>query len=187
MPSKPEAGVTESKQSLRARMKALRQTLDPTLGHALATHLLAANILPERAIIAGYIPLPGEIDILPLLHALHGRGHQLCLPETPPKGHPLIFRAWAPHVPLTTGRFGTQHPLTAPLTPTIILTPLVAFDDQGNRLGFGAGYYDRTFAQHPHALRIGIAYAAQQVPHIPPDEHDLPLHVIATEQKTRSF
>ncbi len=177
--------VTETKPALRARMLALRAALDPALGHALAQHLLAANIIPAHAVIAGYIPLKGEIDILPLLHALHERGHPLCLPETPPRGHPLIFRAWAPHVPLTTGRFGTRHPLTEQLTPAIILTPLVAFDEAGNRLGFGAGYYDRTFARHPAALRIGIAYGAQQVPLVPTGEHDLPLHFIATEKRTQ--
>jgi 5-formyltetrahydrofolate cyclo-ligase len=178
--------MTETKPQLRTRMKALRETLDPALGFALARHVLAANLIPPNTTVAGYIPLHGEIDIMPLLLALHERGQTLCLPETPPKGHPLIFRTWQPAIPLTTGRFNTKHPLTEQVTPDIILTPLLAFDHLGNRLGFGAGYYDRTFAKYPQALRIGIAFAAQKTGKIPTDQYDLPLHLIATEQSVSS-
>lgn len=169
------------KQALRREMLARRAACAPSLGESLSLHVLNSLIIPANAVVGGFLSLPGEIDTLPLLHALHARGHGLALPETPPKGQPLIFRNWTPEMALTTGRYGTRYPQTPAVTPDFILVPLLAFDDQGHRLGYGGGYYDRTLAMLPNAFRLGCAYAAQHCAEIPTEATDLPLDAIATE------
>ena len=173
--------LASRKATLRAEMIALRASLDPALGAQLAAHVLTSGIIPPGAVVAGFWPLPHEIDILPLLHGLHERGHTLCLPETTKPGTALIFRAWTPGAKMTRGRYNTLHPLGAPTTPDFLLIPLLAFDKHGNRLGHGGGYYDRTLAELPGAFRLGCAFAAQEVEHVPAEATDLPLHAVATE------
>ncbi len=173
--------VAAQKAALRRLMLARRETQSPTLGHKLATHVLTSFIIPKHAIIGGFFPMRGEIDILPLLHALHAHGHRLALPETPPPGHTLIFRAWTPGAKMLPGRYKTQHPDAPVLTPDFLLIPLLAFDSHGHRLGYGGGYYDRTLAALPNAFRLGCAYAAQATDELPTEPTDLPLHAVATE------
>ena len=168
-------------------MLARRANQSPALGQALGAHVLASRLVPGGAVIGGFMPLNGEIDVLPLLHELHRQGHILGLPETPPKGQALIFRRWTPGMPLKTGRYGTLYPDSEGLTPSFLLVPLLAFDITGNRLGYGGGYYDRTLATLPHAFRLGCAYAMQQVDDVPHEPTDLPLDAIATEAGVRSL
>jgi len=137
---------------------------------------------PAGAVVGGFAPMGDEIDVMPLLEALHRRGHRLALPVTTPRGNPLIFRAWQPGAPLEPGRFGTSHPADPTvLTPDFFLVPLLAFDARGNRLGYGGGYYDRSLAAQPGAFRLGVAYAGQQVEKVPACATDIALHAIATE------
>jgi 5-formyltetrahydrofolate cyclo-ligase len=95
----------------------------------------------------------------------------------------MIFRRWTPGDPLEVDAAGCPAPLPLAevLKPDMILTPLLAFDDFGTRLGQGEGHYDRTFAAIPHALRIGLAYAGQRVERLPVEAHDIPLHGVLTE------
>ena len=143
---------------------------------------MAAGIIPPGCIVAGFWPLPGEIDLRPLLAALHGCGQLLALPCTPPRGHPLTFRRWSPGAALLPGRFGTAHPAGPAVTPAVLLVPMLAFDAAGNRLGYGGGYYDHTLAALPGVLAIGCAFAAQQVACVPAGPTDVRLHMIATER-----
>lgn len=153
----------------------------PEAGASLAAIVLDQVAIQNGAIIAGFWPMGDEIDLRPLLHALHARGHQIALPETPKRGEALIFRQWQPGATMIAGRFGTSHPDGPAVTPDFFLTPLLAFDRRGNRLGYGGGFYDRALAAHPGAYRLGCAYAAQEVPIVPTGPHDQPLHAIATE------
>jgi 5-formyltetrahydrofolate cyclo-ligase len=137
---------------------------------------------PADAVVAGFWPLSGEIDIRPLLHALAGRGHAVLLPETPPRGLPLIFRRWRPGDAMATGRFGTPVPIGEAMAPSLVLVPMLAFDRRGNRLGYGAGYYDRTLAALPGVATLGCAFAAQELDSVPVGPHDIPLAAIATER-----
>jgi 5-formyltetrahydrofolate cyclo-ligase len=157
------------------------------LGDRLAAHLLRENLVPPGAIVAGFWPIQDEIDIRPLLAALHARGHPLALPVTGRRGEALAFRAWAPGEPLLPGRFGTSHPAGAAVTPDVLLIPLLAFDGQGNRLGYGGGFYDRTIADLPAAIRIGCAFAVQELDSVPIGPYDQGLHAILTETGLRLF
>jgi 5-formyltetrahydrofolate cyclo-ligase len=131
--------------------------------------------------------MPGEIDIRPLLHALHARGHPVLLPETPPLGRPLIFRHWHPEAAMVRERFGTLRPDGAIAVPEVLFVPLVAFDRRGYRLGYGGGYYDRTLAALPGAIAIGCAFAAQELDAVPAEAHDVRLHAVATERGVIRF
>ena len=134
-----------------------------------------------------------EIDVAPLLHHLHGAGYVCALPAVVTRKGPLVFRTWYPGMTLESGALGTGHPpaAAAAVTPDVVLAPLLAFDGEGYRLGYGGGYYDRTLTELRGAgtvLAIGIAYAAQQVDMAPRTEYDQPLDWIVTEEgaiKTR--
>jgi len=170
------------KAAVRAEALERRARCSPGWGAKLAEHVLNDRIVPPSAIVAGFWPLPGEIDLFPLLTALAVTGTKICLPVTPPRGQPLTFRRWVPGERLYHGRFGTMHPEGETETPDFILTPMLAFDREFYRLGYGAGYYDRTFAALPNAYRLGCAFAAQEFPKIPHGPHDIKLHAIATEK-----
>jgi 5-formyltetrahydrofolate cyclo-ligase len=173
--------IAARKAALRAAMLARRAAFDPNAGEALAAIALRELTLPPGAAIAGVWPLQGELDLRPLLHALHARGHPILLPQTPRRGNPLIFRRWAPGTAMIAERFGTQRPDGPEGVPDVILVPLLAFDARGNRLGYGGGYYDCTLAALPDREAIGFAHAGQQVDEVPTEPHDQPLHRILTD------
>ena len=175
------------KAAMRADAIARRNACDPALGAIMAKHVIHHCPPPPGAIVAGFWPLEHEIDIRPLLHALAAVSYEIVLPVTPERGHPLTFRKWNIDDALLAGRFGTKHTDGPEMTPDFILVPLLAFDRQGNRLGYGAGYYDRTFAKLPEAFRLGCAFAAQEFEEIPTDPDDAKLHAIATEHGFRRF
>jgi 5-formyltetrahydrofolate cyclo-ligase len=173
--------IAEQKASLRAEALAWRRGFDPGAGEALASVVLRDVVLAPGAVVAGLWPLPGEMDLRPLLHALSARGFAIVLPETPPRGRPLVFRRWTPGCAMLPERFGTLRPDGPVSVPDVVFVPLLAFDGRGYRLGYGGGYYDRTLQGLPAAEAIGFGYAAQMVERVPNEAHDVPLRRIATE------
>ena len=170
------------KAELRARMRLKRSGCDPAWGARLAGHLLARCPPRPGQVVSGFWPLEGEIDVRPLLLALAGRGHVVALPDTPVRGEALTFHRWRPGSRLIPGRFGTLRPECDPLVPDVLLVPLLAFDRAGHRLGYGAGYYDRTLDALTERRTIGCAFAAQEVETVPVEAHDRRLDAIATEE-----
>jgi 5-formyltetrahydrofolate cyclo-ligase len=150
------------------------------------------QLMPRAGqIVSGYRAFRTELDPLPLLTRLAETGASLCLPVTPPMGDAvsvLTFRAWSLGDALEPSAFGVMEPLPEKpvLEPDILLVPLLAFDSDGIRLGYGAGHYDRTIARL-RALKpiiaIGIAYGAQCVPHLPADPWDQSLDWIVTPDR----
>jgi 5-formyltetrahydrofolate cyclo-ligase len=126
--------------------------------------------------------MAGEIDIRPLLHALHERGNPVVLPVTPRVGSPLTFRGWWPAMEMVAERFGTFRPTGPERAPHVLFVPLLAFDRAGRRLGYGGGFYDRTLPLLPGATAIGCAFAAQEMAEVPADAHDARLAAVATER-----
>lgn len=166
----------------KARRRVARAEADPA--PALAA-LLALAARHPGAVISGYLAIGSELDPMPALIDLATR-HTLCLPVTPPVGSPLRFRLWQPGSDLQTEGFGTQTPLAGPeVEPDLLIVPLLAFDRAGGRMGYGAGFYDRTLARlratRP-VLAWGLAYAAQEFDAVPQDTTDQPLDGIITER-----
>lgn len=142
--------------------------------------------------ISAFWPMGEEIDIRPLLQALHDDGHVLGLPRTPRRGEPLAFHAWRPGDPLERGPVGTsQPPAAAPvIEPDALIVPLLAVDPAGFRLGYGGGYYDRTLA-HLRARRaitaIGVGFEVQRVARVPTGPNDARLDFLLTERALLAF
>jgi 5-formyltetrahydrofolate cyclo-ligase len=128
-----------------------------------------------------------EIDVTPLMVALaEATGAELALPVVIARVMPLAFRRWQPGMPLVAGPFGTSHPGDRePLTvPELLLVPLLSFDRARHRLGYGAGFYDRTLAglrKYFQVTAVGVAYAAQEVGAVPVGDHDERLDLVLTE------
>ncbi len=179
--SAPEA-LRAAKVRARETALARRAGQDPALGADLARHLLREMPPPPGVAVSGFWPLAGEIDIRPLLEALFARGNTVLLPQTPKRGNPLIFRHWYPGAAMIPERFGTLRPEGEVGVPSVLLVPLLAFDRQGRRLGYGGGFYDRTLAGLPGATAIGCAFAAQELDEVPAGDYDARLAAIATER-----
>ncbi|WP_084168770.1 5-formyltetrahydrofolate cyclo-ligase [Hellea balneolensis] len=175
-------------QKTRARLQAkkTRAAANHSFGQVQILEHVPADIFKGH-VIGGYWPLPGELDIRPLLEACYGQGHKLALPCTPRKGKPLTFRAWSPSDVLKAGPYGTREPFPEKpeMQPSLVLVPLLAFTKHGERLGYGGGFYDRTLArlkEHGEVFACGIAYAGQEAASLPVDEYDYLLDGILTDQ-----
>jgi 5-formyltetrahydrofolate cyclo-ligase len=178
----PSPELADAKQAMRQRMLTAREAWDPAAaGLALTQHVLRAAKPPPGAVVSGFWPIGHEIDIRPLMLALHERGHPIVLPVTPKRGNPLSFQRWRPGDALQPERFGTFRPIGEPAVPEFLLVPLLAFDRRGHRLGYGAGFYDRTLSGLPGHYALGVAYATQEVPEVPAGPSDVALDAVATD------
>lgn len=174
------------RQAALARRAAAHRAAGPQAARAVATAVSALDI-PAAAVVAGYWPMRDEIDPRPALAELAGRGHALALPCVVTRDAPLVFRGWRPGEALASDALGLAAPAAsgAAVLPDLLLVPLVAFDRGGHRLGYGAGYYDRTIAALRAQRRlcaIGLAYAVQEVAAVPAAPCDERLDGVITEQ-----
>ncbi|MDP5143024.1 5-formyltetrahydrofolate cyclo-ligase [Rheinheimera baltica] len=185
------------RQQLRHLVRQRRQLLSPALqqqaANALAKQLSGNALLANRQHIAVYLANDGELDTFPLIQALWQLNKTVYLPVLHPvvAGY-LLFVRYNSETLLYPNKFGIPEPLPQchQLIPVnqldIIFTPLVAFDEHGNRLGMGGGFYDRTLSQLPtdsHCQLIGLAHACQQVDAVPVEAWDIPLKQIITPAK----
>ncbi|MFN3521703.1 MAG: 5-formyltetrahydrofolate cyclo-ligase [Phenylobacterium sp.] len=189
------ADPASAKLELRRRLRALRRRLAaarPNAGADAAAH--APPHLAARArVIAAYHPVGAEIDPLPLARALVAQGGaDLALPVTVDRESPLEFRLWTADMVLEPDALGASAPpADAPrVRPDLVITPLLAFDRFGGRLGQGGGHYDRTLealrASGP-VLVLGLAFAGQEVDRLELDAHDQRLDALLTETGYMEF
>jgi 5-formyltetrahydrofolate cyclo-ligase len=177
-----DAAKSALRLEARRRRKALQvqhPEADWMVADKVDAFLAAVKLKP--GVVAAYKALGSEIDPRPLAEAMARRGWRLALPAVVAIDAPLVFRAWKPGERLAHDVAGLPAPLdSAPeLEPTLILTPLLAYDRTGARLGQGGGYYDRTFEMlmtRPVRPRlIGLAYHGQEIEAAPVGPHDVPL------------
>jgi 5-formyltetrahydrofolate cyclo-ligase len=179
-----EAAKAGLRQQASKRRAALGQDFRSFAARTAAGHFFAEVALPHGAIVAAYWPIRDELDCKPVLTRLVDSGQPVCLPIVTGDDQPLTMRLWAQAAPLYASGFGSLAPGDdAPIVePDVIIMPLLGFDTSGTRLGYGGGYYDRTLALMTRRPQlIGYAFAAQQLPSIPHEPHDIPLDMVVTE------
>jgi 5-formyltetrahydrofolate cyclo-ligase len=139
-------------------------------------------------VIALYWPMRGEPDLRPLLTELSATGMRCALPVVVTRGEPLEFHGWAPGEPLTRGEWNIPVPAQGEaVTPDVVVAPVIGFDRERYRLGYGGGYYDRTLAARRLArsdqepMVIGVGYSCAALATIYPQPHDVAMHLIVTE------
>ncbi|MEE2761763.1 MAG: 5-formyltetrahydrofolate cyclo-ligase [Pseudomonadota bacterium] len=192
-----EASTKSDKAAARLAAVERRKLLAaaaPGAGERIADHFMEAYKPGPGFAVAGFWPMWGEIDLRPLLRTLEEAGCLCLLPVATTRATSLVFRRWQPGQKLIQSAFGVMEPgLDATeVRPKIVIVPLLAFDGDGYRLGYGGGYYDRTLA----ALRgdgtgavtaVGAAFARQRLDRCPRGPFDQRLDGIVTEYGAHSF
>jgi 5-formyltetrahydrofolate cyclo-ligase len=186
------AHLLKVKTEARAQAKLRREEVADAAGVAAAkavSERVAALLadFPKHTIVAGYWPIGTELDVRHTLSHLDLNGFGCALPAVVSRGEPLAFRTWTPQTPMERSGLGILAPAsTVPeVEPDVLLVPLLAFDRAGYRLGYGAGFYDRTLERLRRSkpiTAIGIGFAAQEVDSVPRDQYDQPLDWLVTER-----
>ncbi len=146
--------------------------------------------LNDESVIAFYLPIKNELDCIPLVMKLDEKGFKLCLPVIVEKEKPMVFREWEEGHELIKDIAGIScpNPSFKEVKPDYILMPLVAFDKNANRLGFGNGYYDRSIAKmKTKPILVGYGFSVQEVDNINNEDHDIPLDFMVTEKEFLQF
>lgn len=178
--------VARWRKAVRARLIAERLALPAEtrarMADEIAPRLDALIGSVAGRIVGVYWPFRGELDLRGWMAAIVQRGGRVALPVVVEKARPLVFRSWAPGEKLEKGVWNIPVPASGEaVTPGVVVAPLVGFDGEGYRLGYGGGFYDRTLAaMEAKPLVIGVGYGMARLPTIYRQWHDVPMdHVIA--------
>ena len=146
---------------------------------------LKTNIQNAKKI-GGYYPSNYEIDDLQILDVLDKKNFKISLPIVK-KNNQMNFYSWSKKDPLKVNKFGIPEPVSSKiLYPDILLVPLVGYDKNLNRLGYGGGFYDRYIEKIDKikkVTKIGLAFSYQKIKSVPIDQHDKKLDFIITEKE----
>lgn len=183
------------KNLIRQRAKKFRDGLQISPDWSLAAAENFINLIPhtEDKIISVYYPIGSEIDTSPIVESLWRKNIRVCLPVIYEGDRGLKFVVWDKHTKLTAAKLGTLEPedKTQFVEPDILIVPLLAFDQRGNRMGYGRGHYDETIRllrQKKNILTVGLAYAEQAVLlALPAEFHDQKLDLVVTPQRVFDF
>lgn len=183
-------GPAQLKQKLREKLRFRRRhfaaNLDDMARFAAFRALPAplAALIEAQPMVAAYAAWGDEPDILSMLSAF-ADGGTLALPHHEGRIETMNFRCWGPGDALVKGPWSARQPAdeSESASPTLLFCPLVGFDRRGGRLGQGGGHYDRYFAAHPHALRIGVGWSVQEIDAVPLEATDMTLDAVLTEQE----
>jgi 5-formyltetrahydrofolate cyclo-ligase len=149
--------------------------------------LIKKHFYKKKIIIAGYYPSNYEVNVLNFLKEASKKRFKIVLPVVK-SSNKMSFKSWVFEDPLYVSKFGILEPnnLEKEINPDLVMVPLVAFDNQLNRIGYGKGYYDRSLQKirkkKKQTVSIGIAYSFQQCAKIPVNKHDFKLDYIFTER-----
>ena len=187
-PPAPPEGVSPWRKARREALIAERLALpaDTRSAHSQAIADALDQLLGDVAgkAVSLYWPFRGEPDLRGWMETATARGAICLLPIVVAKGQPLIFRSWKQGEKLDRGIWNIPIPAEGEeMLPDIVISPLVGFDPQRYRLGYGGGFFDRTLAAHPgKPLVVGVGYSSQHIPTIHPQWHDIPMQAIITER-----
>ena len=184
--------IDEQKKNLRilcSKKRDLLKRRDRNLSHKLTNKIVEIEELKKVKIIASFISIKTEISTKLLNYYLISIGKKICLPVILNNNKHLIFRTYDKDTILNEGKFGIPEPDKSreEILPDLILTPCLAFDLFGYRLGYGGGYYDRTFTKfrkisHPF-VSVAVAYDGQKINKVIRDKVDQKIDYILTEKK----
>ena len=182
------AEINAWRKAQRGALMAARQALDATAHRSVSRAVLErldrdfADLAPR--LVGFYWPIRRELDPLPFVRRLIDAGGAAALPMVVGKGQPLEFRRWSPGTKMAVGVYDIPYPAEGPaVAPDVLLVPLLGFDEAGYRLGYGAGYYDRTIASFATQPRlIGVGFELGRLATIYPQPHDIPMDVVVTER-----
>lgn len=166
-----DARLAMSVEARQAGSERIARALDRTIGKV------------SGRIVGSYWPFRGEPDLRNWAIRVVERGGRIALPVVIRKGWPLEFRQWSPGDPLERGLWDILVPSRGPsVQPDVVIAPLVGFDRDNYRLGYGGGFFDRTLAVLPRrAFVVGVGYEAGRIPTIYPQPHDIPMDAIVTD------
>jgi len=186
--------MTQTKDDIRQFAKRHRDMMqiDPAWAESAAAVFMDAVKVAQNQIVSAYYPIGKEIDPSPIVEKLWDDGKQVCLPVVQGKGEPLLFAQWTKSTILKPAAMGILEPEAKNfIKPDILIIPLLAFDQQGHRLGYGQGHYDATLAMlraEKDVLAVGLAYAEQAVLFaLPSEPHDHKLDMVITPQRVFDF
>ncbi len=194
----PDTNLSTLRQVIRTRRGRLTGTERSTYSVQITTHLQHSELLKTANRIGSFLTFDGEVDTQAIHHHIWTQGKQLYLPCLHAAPEALLsFKTYTQETALYPNRYHILEPNDdAQSVPAdeldIVLVPLVAFDDHGHRIGMGKGYYDRTFAfllenTAHHVKLVGLAYQLQRTTEIIPENWDVPLHAVVTEQGVMQF
>ena len=187
--------IAALKEEVRKAALAGRSALQPSvpeLSRRLAEVFASSIPILPGAVVSAYFAIGDEADPAPLLELLRARGHRIALPRVVGRGKPLDFHLFAAGAKLVPGGFGLSEPNRdwPKIDPDVLAVPLLAFDALGYRVGYGAGFYDRTLerlrASKP-VIAAGYAFSVQEFAQVPHDANDQRLDWMATEKKAWKF
>jgi len=161
--------------------KVVHDARDTTESDQLSSFLEKFRGLP----MAGYMPIRTEIDPIPSMAKMSVYG-KVGVPVIQDANEPLLFAEWTPSIEMTEGPFGATVPFSKIyFKPELLIVPLVAFDRQGGRIGYGGGFYDRTLEKlkiEKPVLAVGFAYSCQEIEQVPLEKTDQRLDFVITEK-----
>ena len=172
----------------RSRLVRERESLAPATIEEwrirIVEHLTRGFAQLERGVLAFCWPIRNEYDARHVARTLRARGALTALPVVVAPKTPLVFRQWHPGIALAEGPLGIAYPVgSSEVHPDHVLLPMNGWDEGGYRLGYGAGYFDRTLgALSKKPLVIGVGYEMARLPTIYPQPWDIPVDWVVTER-----
>ncbi len=178
--------IAKEKERLRQECALARARLkNREKDEKIAERFFASPFFAYRSFFV-YRSVRTEADTAQIIAGLYAAGKTVCLPCV--EGEFMRSVRALQGDKLEKGAFGIYQPQCGEEENCeVAIVPLLAADGQGNRLGYGGGYYDKYFSAHPHVLRVGICYAGQVIPAIPTETTDMRLHYLITERGVLSF
>ena len=181
------------RKSVRKKLAGLPPAVAHAKSMAASKRLLALPEFDRARVVMIYLPLPGELDVTPI--ALRGWQDQkvIVAPKTSwDDRHIIPLEIRSLETGLVTGNYGLREPADGePIPPAmldLVIVPGLAFDRKGNRLGRGAGFYDRFLASpHLRAVTVGMAWREQVVEKVPVKKNDIPVHMLVTDEEALRF
>lgn len=191
--SEQPVDISEWRRLQRARLLECRRTMAPENHRQASADIMRALMgrLPPggQELIGCYWPFRREFNCVPFMRDVLRSGGRVALPVVVARGRPLEFRNWTEQTEMEAGVWNIPHPASGPpVWPSVLVIPLVGFDEAGYRLGYGAGYYDQTLAAYEvPPLAVGIGFESARLPTIYPQPHDRAMNMIITEHSVRDY